>query len=116
MRDRKTKVAAAGETEKLTLVDTGTLTSVFTMWLNSQREVLRNTDKRVRRQNVAICTSLCSGRRVKLQHFFLDILVLGEPADFSAGAGIMEADNRQVTTVFTVQPSFHHRHYTSRVS
>ena len=32
------------------------------------------------------------------------------------GAGIMEADDRQVTTVFTVQPSFHHRHSTHRVS
>ena len=32
-----------------------------------------------------------------------------------AGAGIMEADDRQVTTVFTVQPSFHHRHSTNRV-
>ena len=27
-----------------------------------------------------------------------------------AGAGIMEADDRPVTTVFIVQPSFHHRH------
>ena len=27
----------------------------------------------------------------------------------------MEADDRQVTTVFTVQPSFHHRHSTNRV-
>ena len=26
----------------------------------------------------------------------------------------MEADGRQVTTVFTVQPSFHHRHSTNR--
>ena len=33
-----------------------------------------------------------------------------------SGAGIMEADDRQVTTVFTVQPSFHHRHSTNRVS
>ena len=31
------------------------------------------------------------------------------------GAGIMEADDRQMTTVFTVQPSFHHRHSTNRV-
>ena len=31
------------------------------------------------------------------------------------GAGIMEADYRQVTTVFTDQPSFHHRHSTKRV-
>ena len=31
-------------------------------------------------------------------------------------AGIMEADDRQVTTVFTVQPSFHHRRSTNRVS
>ena len=77
MRDRKAKVAAAGETEKLTLVDTGTLTSVLTMWLNSQREVLRNTDKRVRRQNVAICTSLCSGRRGKAPTFFSGHLGLG---------------------------------------
>ena len=28
----------------------------------------------------------------------------------------MEADDRHVTTVFTVQPSFHHRHSTNRVS
>ena len=33
-----------------------------------------------------------------------------------SGAGIMEADDRQVTTVFTVQPSFHLRHSTNRVS
>ena len=32
------------------------------------------------------------------------------------GACIMEADDRQVTTVFTVQTSFHHRHSTNRVS
>ena len=32
------------------------------------------------------------------------------------GAGIMEADDRQVTTVITVQPSFHHRHSTNWVS
>ena len=31
------------------------------------------------------------------------------------GAGIMEADDRQVTTVFTVQPSFHHWHSSNRV-
>ena len=30
-------------------------------------------------------------------------------------ADIMEADDRQVTTVFTVQPSFHHWHSTNRV-
>ena len=30
--------------------------------------------------------------------------------------GIMEADYRQVTTVFTVQPSFHHRHSTNLIS
>ena len=35
---------------------------------------------------------------------------------FRSGAGIIEADDRQVTTVFTVQPSFHHRHSTNRVS
>ena len=34
----------------------------------------------------------------------------------SPGAGIMEADDRQVTTVFTLQPSFHHRHSTNPVS
>ena len=27
-----------------------------------------------------------------------------------------EADDRQMTTIFTVQPSFHHRHSTNRVS
>ena len=32
------------------------------------------------------------------------------------GAGIMEADDRKVTTVFTVQPSFHHRYSTNPVS
>ena len=33
----------------------------------------------------------------------------------TSGAGITEADDRQVTTVFTVLPSFHHRHSTNRV-
>ena len=32
------------------------------------------------------------------------------------GSGIMEDDDGQETTVFTVQPSFHHRHSTNRVS
>ena len=31
-----------------------------------------------------------------------------------AGTGIMEADDHQVTTVFTIQPSFHHRHSTNQ--
>ena len=36
----------------------------------------------------------------------------GRPAKvtMAPGAGIMKADDRPVTTVFTVQPSFHHRH------
>ena len=34
----------------------------------------------------------------------------------SYGAGIMEADDRQVITVLAVQPSFQHRHSTNRVS
>ena len=38
------------------------------------------------------------------------------PGTMGSGAGIMEADDHQVTTVFTVQPSFHHRHSTNRVS
>ena len=32
------------------------------------------------------------------------------------GVGIMEADDHQVTTVFTIQPSFHYRHSTNQVS
>ena len=32
------------------------------------------------------------------------------------GTGIMEVDDRQVTRVFTVQPSFQHPHSTNRVS
>ena len=32
------------------------------------------------------------------------------------GAGIMEVGDRQVTKVFTVQPSFHHLHSTNRMS
>ena len=36
--------------------------------------------------------------------------------ELKPGAGIMEADDRQVTTVFTDQPSFHHRHSTNRAS
>ena len=36
------------------------------------------------------------------------------PTPPSPGAGIKEADDLQVTTVFTVQPSFHHRHQTNR--
>ena len=40
----------------------------------------------------------------------------GEPIPLGPGAGIMEADDCQVMTVFTVQPSFHHQHSTNRVS
>ena len=43
---------------------------------------------------------------------FFDALVVGQ----RPGAGIMEADDRQVTTVFTVQPSFHDRPSANRVS
>ena len=39
-----------------------------------------------------------------------------EPLNGETWVGIMEADDRQVTTVFTVQPSFHHRHSTHRIS
>ena len=42
--------------------------------------------------------------------------ILGVSRQSSPGAGIMEADDSQVMTVFTVQPSFHHRHSTNRVS
>ena len=42
--------------------------------------------------------------------------VTGWKPSLLPGTGIMEADDRQVTTVFTVQPSFHHRHSTNRVS
>ena len=42
---------------------------------------------------------------------------VGGPKKLSnPGAGIMEADERQMTTVFTVQPSFHHRHSSNPVS
>ena len=37
-------------------------------------------------------------------------------SQLTSGAGIMEADDRQVTTVFTVQPSFHHRLSTNPIS
>ena len=40
------------------------------------------------------------------------LLSLHNQTECLPGAGIMEADDRQVTTVFTVQPSFHHRHST----
>ena len=33
---------------------------------------------------------------------------------YTSGTVIMEADDRQVTTVFTVQPSFHHWHSTTK--
>ena len=39
----------------------------------------------------------------------------GKPGS-NPGAGIMEADYLQVTTLFTIQPSFHHRHSANRVS
>ena len=42
--------------------------------------------------------------------------VCREPRSRKPGAGIMEADDRQVTTNFTVQPSFHHLLSTNRVS
>ena len=48
------------------------------------------------------------------QRVQLHVLLRGKPSQ--PGAGIMEADDRQVTTVFTVQPLFHHRQSTNRVS
>ena len=61
----------------------------------------------LRQQNSG--TSLLSGF-VHKQSLFVDDK-LGKP-----GAGIMEADHRQVKIVFTVQLSSHHRHSTNRVS
>ena len=37
-------------------------------------------------------------------------------AGLRSGAGLMEAGDRKVTTLFTVQPSFHHRHSTNAAS
>ena len=47
---------------------------------------------------------------------FKVVLLLSRPRESKTGAGINEADDRQVTTVFTVQPSFHHQRSTNRVS
>ena len=57
----------------------------------------------------------------RLRHFLLRsgklLLTVGLLAGLGhPGAGIMEADDRQVTTVFTVQPSFHRGHSRNRVS
>ena len=51
-----------------------------------------------------------------LGSWFLKTSVTTGRGSGTPGAGIMEADHRQVTTVFTVQPSLHHRHWTNRVS
>ena len=40
----------------------------------------------------------------------------GSQCEMWSGAGNMEANNCQVPTVFTVWPSFHHRHSTNQVS
>ena len=42
--------------------------------------------------------------------------VVGMFLERTSGAGIMEADEGQVTTVFTIQPSFHYRYSTNRLS
>ena len=47
-----------------------------------------------------------------LRLYFVSALIV----EGTSWAGIMEADDSKVTTVFTVQPSFHHRHSTNRVS
>ena len=44
------------------------------------------------------------------------VLLLAKHGCVDCGTGIMEADDRHVTTVFTVQPTFQHRHSTNRVS
>ena len=49
-------------------------------------------------------------RGSRLLCIFCDVLIGG------SGTGVMEADDRQVTTVFTVQPSFGHRQSTNSVS
>ena len=55
-------------------------------------------------------SSSCS----ELEHF--RVFLIGVVLQLRPGAGIMEADDRQVTTAFTVQRSFHHRHSTNRAS
>ena len=55
-------------------------------------------------------TCVCNCLNLLLNPFFSSVQQSGP------GAGIMEADDRQVTTVFTVQPSFLHGRWTNRVS
>ena len=49
--------------------------------------------------------------RIEVLRGLRNFLNIGRP-----GTGIMETDDRQVTTVFTVHPSLHHGHTTNRVS
>ena len=56
----------------------------------------------------------CSALLSKMVFVLLLSRVVLQP--LRSGADIMEVDDRQVTTVFTVQPSFHHRHSTNRIS
>ena len=65
------------------------------------------------------CVNSMPGRLANVTHCSRQRRCWLDPTAYdngASGAGIMEADDRQVTTVFTVQPSFHHRHSTNRVS
>ena len=81
-----------------------------------ERSINRQTDRRIllsrkrTRHSTQIANVINQPENEQAQGWCLR-LQAGHP-----GAGIMEADDRQVTTVFTVQPSFHHRHSANRVS
>ena len=78
-------------------------------WLNQQS----NHDTSLGDRSAQIIIRAATPRQ-KLQ---IQLSISPSHSILTPGAGITEADadDRQVTTVFTVQPSFHHRHPTNRV-
>ena len=80
-------------------------------WVGSQSDLLVvDEDFLFSAVGVAICVSLVCTLASPL------VLLLAAVARGDLGAVIIEADDHHVTTVFTIQPSFHHRHSRNRVS
>ena len=80
--------------------------------------IVLQKNKQTKTPNIKINNQIQPNPHTKLEErlYILSSLLRVISQSAKPGAGIMEADYRQVTTIFTVQPSFHHLHSTNRVS
>ena len=97
--------------------------SLFVYWLVGSLTSKQQTS--VSQEQICKDNCMCSHTEIEIadqtfhltQSQYTDTRSACPSSDLSTpGAGIMEANDYPVTTVFTVQPSFPHRHSTNRVS